>query len=93
MQARDNQQTKATTGHQPVQIIKKRPRTPTKSTTASSWKRYYERMAEWFQAHADTLKEYPGAEKYATEEANRYNEGAQMLRAGTHPNQISGDWK
>ena len=68
------------------------PKAP-RSRKVSAWRRYYETTACWYADMAINLAEYPIASGYAQTEAERFRDGARELRAGKHPNQISGAWK
>lgn len=70
-----------------------RPSQPKRSKKAARWSDYYTAMARWFGEMAHSLNDYPGSKRYAEDEAKRYQEGADQIASGTHPNQASGAWK
>ncbi|ANJ76539.1 hypothetical protein DEE91_14130 [Ralstonia pickettii] len=63
---------------------------------ARIWKMYYEAMARWYEAAADTVAvTFPDSEavRLAKEDASRFQDGARQISMRTHPNIVSGTWK
>ncbi|ENZ78035.1 hypothetical protein [Ralstonia pickettii] len=74
-----------------------RPKPPRRDCKqAKTWQLYYEAMARWNEAAADTVAvTFPDSEavRLAKMEASRFQDGARQIAQGTHPNIVSGVWK
>lgn len=69
-----------------------RPRAPKRSRKAAVWRRYYARMADWFDDIAKALDGYPTAQRGALVEADRFLSGVREIDAGINENQKTGRW-
>ena len=60
---------------------------------AATWGAYYQRCAEYYHGISDAVRDYPFAARHSTEEARRFQAGADEIAAGRHAKQIAKVWK
>lgn len=59
---------------------------------AARWQQYYQSRADYYTGMADALAGHPESQQFARNEARRYEDGVDEIKAGTHFRQLSGDW-